>query len=99
MTAKVGQGQTKASRLMMLHRSHQRRLRPVIAVNNERPLRRFIISGLGCPLVKHSTASAMGSGINFPVALAYLGFTARASTLTGKQCWLYAVRLQQTVIV
>ena len=42
----IGQGQTKASRLMMLQRSHQRRLRSVIAVNNERPLRSFIISGL-----------------------------------------------------
>ena len=99
LTAKVCQGQTKASRLMMLHRSHQRCLRSVIAVNNERSLRSFIISGLGCPLAKYSAASAMGSGFNFPVARAYLRFTARASTLTGKQCWLCAVRLQQTVIV
>ena len=83
----------------MLHRSHQHRLRSVVAVNNERPLRSFIISGLGCPLVKHSDASAMGSGFNFPVARAYLRFTSRASTLTGKQCWICAVRLQQTVIV
>ena len=99
MTAKVGQGQTKASRLMLLHRSHQRRLRSVIAVNNERSLRSFIILVALVVLVKHSAASAMGSGFNFPVAQAYLRFTSRASTLTGKQRWLCAVRLQQTVIV
>ena len=62
------------------------------------PLRSFIISGIGL-VVKHAAASAMGSGFNFPVVREYLRFTFRASTLTGKQCWLCAVRLQQTVIV
>ena len=59
----------------------------------------YYFSGLGCPLVKHSAASVMGAGFNFPCARAYLRFTSRDSTLTGKQFWLCAVRLQQTVSV
>ena len=51
-----------------------------------------IHSGL---VVIHSAASAKGPGLDqFPVARAYLRFNSRASTLAGKQYWLYAVRLQ-----
>ena len=44
-------------------------------------------------------SGAKGPGFNLPVAGAYLRFNYRASTPAGKQCWLCAVRLQQTVIV
>ena len=50
-------------------------------------------------MVIHSAASAKGPRFNFPVARTHLIFTSRSSTLAGKQCWLCAVRLQQTVIV
>ena len=55
--------------------------------------------GLGGLVVTHSTAGAKGPGFNSAVTRAYLRFNSRASTLAGRQCWLYAVRLQQTVIV
>ena len=55
--------------------------------------------GLGGLVVTHSAAGAKGPGFNSPVARAYLRFNSRASTLTGKQCWLCAVRLPQTVTV
>ena len=42
-------------------------------------------------MVTHSAASAKGSEIN-----TYLRFKYRASTFAGKQCRLYAVRLQKT---
>ena len=100
LTDKVGQGQTKASRLMLKHRSHQRRLRSVIAVNNERLLRSFnILVTLVVLWLNTRLLVRWVRGFNFPVARAYLRFTSRASTLTGKQCWLCDVRLQQTVIV
>ena len=54
---------------------------------------------LGGLVVTHSAAGAKGPWFNFTVARAYLRFNSWASTLAGKQCWLYAVRLQQTVIV
>ena len=57
------------------------------------------IRSLGGPMVIHSAASTNGPGFNSPVARAYLIFNYRASTLADNQCWLCAVRLQQTVIV
>ena len=50
-------------------------------------------------MVIHSVAGAKGPGFNSPVVRAYLRFISRVSTLVGKQCWLCAVRLQQTVTV
>ena len=47
----------------------------------------------------YMAAGAKGPDFNSPVARAYLRFNSRASTRAGKQCWLSAVRLQQTVIV
>ena len=55
--------------------------------------------GLGDLVVTHSAAGAKGPGFNSRVARAYLRFNSRPSTLAGKQCWLCAVRLQQTVTV
>ena len=55
--------------------------------------------GLGNLVIIHSAASAKAMGFNSPVAQEYLRFNSRAATLIGKQCWLCAVRLQQTVIV
>ena len=55
--------------------------------------------GLGDLVVRHSAAGAKGPGFNFPVARAHLKCNSQASTLASKQCWLRAVRFQQTVIV
>ena len=57
------------------------------------------MGGLGGLVVIHSAAGAKGPGFNSPVARAYLTFNSQTSTLGGNECWLCAVRLQQTVIV
>ena len=57
------------------------------------------IRGLGGLVVTHSAASTKGPVINSPAGRAYLRFNSQASPLAGKQCFLCAVRLQQTVIV
>ena len=50
-------------------------------------------------MVVHSAACAKDLGFNSPVARAFFRLNSRPSILIGKQCWLCAVRLQQTVIV
>ena len=59
----------------------------------------YKFQGLGGLVVIHSAAKATSPGFNSVDARAYLRFNSHASTLAGKQCWLYAVRLHQTVIV
>ena len=47
----------------------------------------------------HTAAGAKGPGLTSSVARAYLRFNSMASTLAGKQCWLCASRLLQTVML
>ena len=47
-------------------------------------------------LAEHSAAGAKGPGFKAPVAQTHPRFN---SATAGKLCWLWAVRLQQTVIV
>ena len=58
-----------------------------------------ISRGLGGLVVTRSAAGAKGPELNSTVVRAYSRFNSRVTTLAGKQCWLCAVRLQQTVIV
>ena len=57
------------------------------------------VLGLVDLVVIHSAAGAKGPVFKFPVARAYLIFIYRASTLAGKQCWIYAVQLHTCGLV
>ena len=57
----------------------------------------FLRQGLGGLVVTHSAAGSKNPGFSCPDTQAYLRLW--ASIIPDKQCWLCAIRLQQTVIV